>query len=208
MDKKTSQAILRKLETHYGSIEADLHFTNLYELTIAVVLSAQTTDKQVNNVTSQLFNEFPNFHSLAKARISKIEKIIKSTGFYKNKAKNIVNLSKKIMNEFNGHVPQEREELIRLPGIGRKSANVILSIGHNIPALAVDTHVLRISNRLGYTQTKNPEVVEKTLTTFIPEKKWTTAHLILIKHGRTLCTARKPDCPHCPIVNLCENPII
>ena len=198
-----SKSILKKLLNYYGDPGADLHFNSLYQLCIAVVLSAQTTDKQVNAVTPKLFTMYPDFKHLSLADINDVENIIKSTGFYHNKARNIIRLAESVMQNFNGSVPCTREELTSLPGVGRKSANVILSMGFDIPAFAVDTHVLRIARRIGYTASENPLDVEKAVTSTLDEKDWKNAHLILIRHGRVLCTARAPRCCDCPVNSLC-----
>ncbi|HPJ38076.1 MAG TPA: endonuclease III [Spirochaetota bacterium] len=198
-----SKTILKKLLRYYGDPVADLHFDSLYQLCIAVVLSAQTTDKQVNAVTPKLFTKYHDFGELAQADINDVETIIKSTGFYHNKARNIIQLAETIMLKFNGTVPATLKELTSLPGVGRKSANVILSMGFDIPAFAVDTHVLRIAKRIGYTASDNPLDVEKAVTSTLDEKDWKNAHLILIRHGRVLCTARAPRCSDCPVNSLC-----
>ena len=200
-----SNKIINQLFNYYKHIEPGLNYNNLYELTISVVLSAQTTDKQVNAVTISLFSKYPDFNRLSKAKIKDVEKIIHSTGFYKNKSANIINLAKKIISKFNNHVPDKLEDLTQLPGVGRKSANVILSIGYNIPAFAVDTHIIRISNRLGYIKSKKPLEVEKALTSMIPKSKWNRTHLLLINHGREICKARNPICQKCPIYSLCSS---
>ncbi|HOQ12963.1 MAG TPA: endonuclease III [Spirochaetota bacterium] len=202
-DKK-ALSILAKLEKFYGKVSPDLHFENLYQLSIAVVLSAQTTDKQVNSVTPELFSKFPDFKTLASASISDIEKIIKSTGFYHTKAKNIVHLAREVVNQYNCLLPEKEEDLIKLPGVGRKSANVILSIGFGIPAIAVDTHVSRISQRLGLTEHTKPDHIESDLQKIIPKDKWLKTHLLFIKHGRVLCKARGPLCEQCPVSSLCS----
>lgn len=204
MTPAESEKILKTLSEFYGDVKADLDFRNIFELTIAVVLSAQTTDRQVNSVTGELFSKHPDFGSLAKARISDIEKIIKSTGFYHAKAKNIVMLARMVTSTFNGELPRDMESLLTLPGVGRKSANVILSIGFGIPGLAVDTHVGRIAKRLGYTGSDNPERTEKDLCSIIPPGKWKDTHLLFIRHGRTLCKARNPECGVCPVSRRCK----
>lgn len=203
MTPADSEKILKTLSEFYGDVKADLNFSNNYELTIAVVLSAQTTDRQVNSVTGGLFSEYPDFASLAKARISDVEKFVKSTGFYRAKAKNIVMLARMVTSAFNGELPQDMENLLKLPGVGRKSANVILSIGFGIPGLAVDTHVGRIAKRLGYTGSDAPDKAEKDLCGIIPAVKWRDAHLLFIRHGRTLCKARNPECGACPVSRRC-----
>ncbi len=205
MNKKKSNIILVALKNHYGDVMPDLKYSNIYELTIAVVLSARTTDRQVNSITPELFLRYPDFKSLAAAETVDVESIVKSTGFYKNKAKNIIALSKIVEEEFCGAVPDTREAIMKLPGAGRKSANVILSMGHNIPALAVDTHVMRIAKRLGYTSASNPLDIENDLTAIIPREDWTESHLLFIRHGRKICTARSPICEKCPVAKWCKS---
>jgi len=205
MDKKRSAEIISLLRSRYGDAKPALEYRTLYELCIAVVLSAQTTDKQVNTVTPLLFSRYPDFASLALANVSDLEKIIHSTGFYKNKASNISKLAKKVVSDFEGKLPGRRDQLESLPGVGRKTTNVILSQGFGIPALAVDTHVGRLARRLGYTEEENPDRVEKALCSFIPEKDWTQSHLLFIIHGRTVCMAKNPDCSCCPVEKLCPS---
>jgi len=204
MTDKRSSKILSLLYSYYGETEPGLEFTGLYELTIAVVLSAQTTDRQVNSVTGELFRMYSDFESLSKAGISDVERIVKSTGFYKNKAKNIILLSRMVCSRFNGKLPDNIESLMELPGVGRKSANVILSIGFNKPGLAVDTHVLRIANRLGFSSSESPLEVEKDLCRVIDSSEWKKTHLLFIKHGRELCRARNPKCSSCPVKKFCN----
>ncbi len=206
MKKQLSDKIIRALIKYYPDVKPDLRFGNLYQLTVAVILSAQTTDRQVNAVTGELFNAYPDFTSLARARLSDVRRIVRSTGFYRNKAKNIVDMAKEVAGHYGGKLPGTREELVALPGIGRKSANVILSIGFGVPALAVDTHIIRIANRLAYADSRDPLAVERALTDFIPERLWTHAHLLLIRHGRATCRARQPLCGTCPINGLCASP--
>lgn len=203
IDKVTSKKIFNRLKKHY-QVSPPLQFENLYQLCIAVVLSAQTTDNQVNMVTPLLFKKYPDFYSLAQADIADVEEIIKSTGFYHNKAKHIVALAKTITHTFHGVVPDTREELIKLPGVGRKSANVILSFGFGIPAIPVDTHVARVANRIGYTDSKKPIAIELALMASITQSNWITAHLLFIYHGRAICYARKPACIRCPIISYCN----
>lgn len=205
LNAEQSDIIIQKLKKHYGEVKADLRFDNLYQLTIAVVLSAQTTDRQVNSVTEQLFKDYPDFASLAAAKRKDIEEAVYPTGFYRNKAANIIKLAKTVQHEFKGKLPQERESLEKLKGVGRKSANVILSIGFGIPAIAVDTHVTRISNRLEYVSSKSPLQTERALMNIIPERQWTDAHLLFIRHGRETCKARTPLCSECPIADLCRS---
>lgn len=198
--KNRALQIYNTLNDYYGEVEAELNYENLYQLTIAVVLSAQTTDKQVNSVTPELFKQFPGFQELGEATAGEIEKIIKSTGFYRAKAKNIVALGKRV-SDGGGELPRTLEELITLPGIGRKTANVVLSQGMETPGLAVDTHVRRISQRTGLTREKNPDKIEKELKSFLAPSLWLNFHLLLINHGRKLCLSRTPLCSSCPLYN-------
>lgn len=188
----------------YGEVRPDLSFQGLYQLAIAVVLSAQTTDRQVNGVTKELFKKYPGFRELSSAKVADVENIIRSTGFFRMKAKHIIELSRCVMEKHGGKLPNTREELMKLPGIGRKSANVILSVGFGIPAMAVDTHIARIAHRLGYTPSKDPIEAENALTSIIPKREWNTTHLLLIRHGRTVCAARRPRCAECPVSALCD----
>jgi len=208
MDRKNSARIISILKKIYGEPEPDLQYGNLYQLAVAVVLSAQTTDVQVNAVTPELFSRYPGFAELSEAKIKDVEKIIRSTGFYHHKARHIIEMSKTVMNRFSGNLPRNRESLMELPGVGRKSANVILSVGMGIPALPVDTHVLRLSNRLGYVQSEDPRKAEDALTSFIPKEDWRSAHLLLIRHGRRLCTARNPRCSDCPLYDMCPGRMV
>lgn len=203
MNRSKAVKILDRLKDHYGKTRADLEYRSTWELTIAVVLSAQTTDKQVNSVTPELFSRYPGPAELASAQQKDVEAIIHPTGFFRNKATNIIALAHKLHHEFNDVVPSSMEELVSLPGVGRKSANVIRSIGFNMPALAVDTHVMRLGNRLGFTASNNPDQVERDITKIIPQERWIETHLLLIRHGRSCCYARKPDCPTCVLKRLC-----
>ncbi|MCU0846576.1 MAG: endonuclease III [Spirochaetes bacterium] len=205
MRKALSDKIINRILEYHHDAKPALRYSNLYQLAVSVVLSAQTTDVQVNRVTPRLFRTFPDFKSLSMAKLSTVQSIIRSTGFYRNKSKNIISMSKKVLSDHGGILPKSLEELTGLPGVGRKSANVILAMGYGIPALAVDTHVIRVANRLGYVDSENPLEVEKSLTSMIPEDRWISIHLALINHGRKICTARKPGCPDCPVIALCVN---
>ncbi|MBN1499439.1 MAG: endonuclease III [Spirochaetes bacterium] len=206
MTESRADTVFRLLHKHYGTVKPGLEYSDIYQLTIAVVLSAQTTDKQVNKITPVLFSKYPDFCSLQSADITEIEGIVKSTGFFRTKASNIVRLARCICLDYDGKVPDKIEELIKLPGVGRKSANVILAQGHNIPGLAVDTHVKRLSQRLGLSTGKEPDKIEKDLKNIYSEKLWSEVHLLLIHHGRNKCHARKPECITCPVRDLCNSP--
>lgn len=199
-----SLLIIEKLKEYYGNVKPSLDYNNIYQLTIAVILSAQTTDNQVNKVTRKLFLKYKNFKQLSKAKKSDVEQIIKSIGLYKTKTKHIIELSKIVMNKYDGQLPKEFEKLIQLPGIGRKSANVIISHGFGEDAIPVDTHVKRVSKRIGLTEANNVYKVEQDLKNKIPKKLWNLSHLLLIYHGRTICKAINPDCPICPVASYCK----
>lgn len=206
MDKLArAKKIMALLHKHYAPVRGDLNYANNYQLTIAVVLSAQTTDVQVNRVTGTLFSYYPDFSSLGKAALPEVEEIIRATGFYHQKAKNIIALSKMVTEEWQGTLPREMEKLTLLPGVGRKSANIIRAFGFGIPAFAVDTHVKRISRRLGFTVETDPDRVEKDVTSLLPESLWSEGHLLLIRHGRATCKARAPLCNECPVSDYCES---
>ncbi len=181
-----------------------LDFKNIYELTVATILSAQCTDKRVNIVTPDLFKKYPDFESLFKSDLTDLMKVIKSTGFYRNKAKNLKALGTLIMQEHNGVLPDNLESLILLPGIGRKTANCVMGNGFGIASgVVVDTHVKRLSYRIGLSDNKDPEKVEKDLIKIIPKKKWIIFSHYLILHGRAVCKARKPECDKCRLYDHC-----
>ena len=168
------------------------------------MLSAQTTDKQVNRVTPELFKRFPDAKALAEADIGEIESLIKTCGFYKSKARNIKEACRIIVEEYGGRVPQTMEELTDLPGVGRKTANVVLSNAFGVDAIAVDTHVFRVANRLGLAQSGDVRGTEEQLMENIPREKWSRAHHWLIHHGRRICKARRPKCEECPLAEVCS----
>ena len=195
--------ILRKI---YPEVKTELFHENPFELLVATILSAQCTDKQVNQVAPVLFTHLKAPADFAAAHLKTIEKLIRPTGFFHNKAKNIKNCAQTLLEKHNGEVPQTLEELVKLPGVGRKTANVVLGAAFGIPGVVVDTHVARISNRLGLTVNKNPVKIEYDLMGLIPKKAWNDFCLQLIFFGRSTCTARKPKCPQCPLGKLCPWP--
>jgi endonuclease-3 len=195
--------ILRKI---YPEVQTQLFHENPFELLVATILSAQCTDKQVNQVAPVLFKRLKTPADFAAAPLKTIEKLIRPTGFFHNKAKNIKNCSKALLAKHSGEVPQTLEELVKLPGVGRKTANVVLGAAFGIPGVVVDTHVSRISNRLGLSGSKNPVKIEYDLMSVIPKRVWNDFCLQLIFFGRSTCTARKPKCPQCPLENLCPWP--
>lgn len=193
-----------KLKESYGDIGSALYFTSPYELLVATILAAQCTDVRVNQITEHLFKKYPDARALANADISELEEEIKTCGLYKSKAKNLSAAANKLVNDYNGEVPKTMEELTSLPGVGRKTANVVLAFAYNIPAFPVDTHVKRVSNRLGIAHSDNPDVVEQDLTRFFDKEDWIEAHHWLIWHGRRVCSARKPKCEQCSVREFCE----
>lgn len=204
MAPKNLDEILKILRAEYRDAECSLYFESPFQLLVATILSAQCTDERVNKVTPNLFDKFPNAGALAEAPIDKIEDLVRSTGFYKNKAKNLKAAAEKIIGQFDGKVPERIEDLLQLPGVGRKTANVVLGNCFSKPAgIVVDTHVSRLSQRLGLTTKKDPESIERDLNTMIPKKYWVTFPHWLIQHGRRICGARKPLCRDCPLYDLC-----
>ncbi len=200
--KKIAALLLKK----YPNPEIALDFSNPLELLVATILSAQCTDVRVNGVTKDLFEKYRKTVDYAEANRETFEGEIRSTGFYKNKAKMIISCCKKLSEDFNGNVPSSIEELTALPGIGRKTANVILGGAFGKQAMAVDTHVLRVSNRLGIAHSKNPDKVEEELVSQFPENRLTKLNHALILHGRETCRARKPDCAGCILYKECAWP--
>ena len=195
--------ILHELSILYPNPKPELDFTNPYETLIATILSAQCTDVQVNKVTPAVFRDFPTVEAMAHSTPEALYPYVKSCGF-KSKATNIVLTSRKIMQEFNGEVPQTMEELTTLPGVGQKTANVVMANAFHVPSLAVDTHVFRVSNRLGLANAKNVEQTEEQLKKAIPKKDWIDAHHQLILHGRRVCNARSPKCEVCTLNPYCK----
>jgi endonuclease-3 len=204
MNAHKRKLILAKLKAKNPEPTTELIFNSPYQLLIAVILSAQTTDIQVNKVTQNLFKIAPNEKLLSNLDISVIEKIINSIGLYKTKAKNILLTSIILNNEYKGTIPSTREELVKLPGVGRKTANVFLNTIHKMPVIAVDTHIFRVANRIGLSKGKNVLQVEKDLTKLLPKNYLIDAHHLLILHGRYTCKARNPECQVCCIKDLCE----
>jgi endonuclease-3 len=195
--------ILPILEKLYPAAKTALHFKNPLELLIATILSAQCTDVRVNMVTERVFKKYKSAADWAKTDIKEIESDIKSTGFYHNKAVSIKNTCKEIVERFDGSVPNTMEQLTTLPGVGRKTANVVLGNAFGVPALACDTHVIRLSRRLQLSANSDPVKLEFDLAEIIPKKSWTLFSHLLIFHGRNVCFARKPDCPDCRIAKFC-----
>lgn len=199
MDKrKKALEILKKLQSYYPTIKCGLDFQSPFQLLIATILSAQCTDARVNIVTPILFAKYPDANSMAKADLEDLKTIIHSTGFYNNKAKNILATSKLLSEQYGGSVPQSMEELIKLPGVARKTANVVLGVAYKNPVgIAVDTHVRRLSNLLGLTESDDPVIIESDLMKLFDDKVWDYISLALIQYGRDFCTAKKHDTSKC-----------
>ncbi len=204
--KTRAERIRRILKDRYPEAVTPLCHETPFQLLVATILSAQCTDNQVNKVTRELYKQLKTPDDFARARIGTIEKYIRTTGFYHNKAKNIKNSSKMILENHGGQVPGTLAELVNLPGVGRKTANVVLGTVFNTPGIVVDTHVGRISQRLGFTAHKDPVKIEFDLMPIIPESDWSDFSLRLVFFGREICSARKPRCPECPLLKLCPWP--
>jgi endonuclease-3 len=203
-DKKVrAKAIYRILSKNYPNVRCELDYKNPYQLLVATVLSAQCTDKRVNQTTPALFKKYNSIKKMAAADLKDLQRLVKSTGFYRAKARNIKMLSQKILTEFNGKVPSDIEDLVTLPGVGRKTANVVLGHGFNIPGITVDTHFGRLSRRFGWSDKQDPVKVEFEVGKLIPEKEWTNLSQRLIWHGRRVCHSRKPACGACALAKLC-----
>jgi len=196
--------ILKLLEAHYPKVHVTLDFTNPLELLVATILSAQCTDERVKQVTPAVFKKYPSAADYAQAPIEELEQAIYQTGFYHNKAKSLKALGQALMEKHGGRVPDSLEELVKLPGIGRKTANVVLGNAFGIPGLVVDTHCGRVSQRLGLTSAQDPVKIEFDLMGLVPQERWTRFSLQLIWHGRAICTARNPRCPGCPLLPYCD----
>ena len=202
---KKSNYIIKHLDILYPNAKCELIHHNNFELLIAVALSAQTTDERVNSVTPILFNKYKDAYELANGNIKDVEKIIKPIGLYHNKAKNIINISKQLVDKYNGQVPNDRKQLESLPGVGRKTANIILNNCFDYPAFAVDTHVARVSKRLAIADKDDDvAIIENKLMDFFPKNKWGKLHHQFIFFGRYKCKAIKPECDDCPFIKYCD----
>lgn len=202
--KKETNDIYEILNDKFGQAVCELDFNNTYELIVAVILSARCTDKRVNIITKDLFKKYPTVYSLANANVEELEKAIYSCGFYKNKAKNLIGMAKDVVEKFNGIVPSEFEDLTNLSGVGRKTANVVMAEGFSKQAIAVDTHVFRVSNRLGIVKAKTPYDCEMSLQKAVDEDKWAIFHLYLVLFGRYVCKSQNPSCKTCELKEYCK----
>jgi endonuclease-3 len=204
--KQRIDEIIKKLKKAYPQSQTALHFKTPLQILVATILSAQCTDEQVNKVTPALFRKYKTAEEFANADQVALQDEIRSTGFFRNKAKSIIQASKKIVHDFGGKVPDRMEELITLPGVARKTANIVLSSGFKkAEGIAVDTHVKRVSQRLGLSEEKNPDKIEQDLLNLVPRKEWIDFNYMLVNHGRNTCQARKPACPACVLRSLCPS---
>ena len=204
--KQRALEILVRLKTLYPNAPCTLNYQTPVQLLVATILSAQCTDERVNLVTPELFRRFPDAAALAKAEIEQLEGLIRSTGFFRNKAKNIQGAAALLMQEFDGQVPASMEQLLRLPGVARKTANVVLAHGYNINAgVTVDTHVKRLCDRLGLTEYTDPIRIERDLMRLLPQPDWENWSIRLVYHGRAVCKARSPQCDECILADLCPS---
>lgn len=202
----TSKEFIDALGQLFPKAECELNYNSTYELLVATILSAQCTDKRVNLVTKELFKKYNTPSKMVELSQSELEEKIRSCGFYRNKAKNILLMSKGLLDKFNGEVPNNLEDLQKLAGVGRKTANVVLAEGFKDDAIAVDTHVLRVSNRLGFVKTDNPFECEKVLMAKFDKNVWSKLHIQLVHFGRYICKSQRPKCDECPFVEICVYP--
>jgi endonuclease-3 len=205
MTPKNKKLLINVLAELYPNPRSELDFKNECQLLIAVMLSAQCTDKKVNQVTPELFKTYPTFKALSQAKLVDVERIIRPINYYKTKSKNLIATAGQAVARFHSKVPDTHEELISLPGVGNKTANVILSEKGVTPAFPVDTHIFRLAHRLGLSTGKNPDAVEKDLRNAFPSPEWRNLHHRLIFHGRRVCSARSPDCGECPLRGICPS---
>lgn len=202
--KQRTKEIIKILKETYPDAKCELNYETPFQLLVATILSAQTTDKKVNEVTESLFKDYPDLDAFLKITNDELEERIKQIGLYRNKAKNLILMFRQLKENFNGEVPKTMEGITSLAGAGRKTANVVLSNAFGVPSIAVDTHVFRVSNRLGLANSDNVLEVEKQLQKELPKKEWTLMHHLLIFHGRRCCIARKPKCEECPLNHICK----
>jgi endonuclease-3 len=203
--KERASRIFETLDPLYTQEKTALNYRTPFQLLISTILSAQCTDKQVNQVTKTLFKKYKNPRDFLDAPVSQLEADIRSTGFFRNKAKSIKGCCQGLIDLYGGEIPSTMEEMIKLPGVGRKTANCVLGAVFDIPGVVVDTHVKRLALRLGLTESKNPDIIEKDVGKLLPETRWRRFSDILIYHGRAVCKARKPDHDRCKIVHMCPS---
>lgn len=205
-ERRNARVILNRLKKRYPDIATALDFVDPWQLLVATVLSAQTTDEMVNKVTPVLFSRWPEPEDLAAANPEEVEEVVFSTGFYRQKTKSIIGLAQAVVESYQGHVPQELAEMVKLPGVGRKTASVVLAEAWGAPAIAVDTHVRRVTNRLGLTTATDPVKIEFELKSLYPKAEWAGISMRVIQFGRDVCDARKPRCYECPLRDRCPFP--
>ncbi len=203
-DEASIRHILDALDQEFPKAQIALKFSNPFECLVATILSAQCTDERVNQVTPDLFKKYPDAYAMADADLNELETTIKSTGFFRNKAKNIKACSEALVERHEGKIPADFDAMVKLPGVGRKTANMVLGASYGIPGVIVDTHVTRVSQRLGLTENRDATKIEFDLNELIPRERWTTFSNQLIWHGRTVCVARKPKCDVCPLSSWCD----
>ncbi|MDX1813529.1 MAG: endonuclease III [Candidatus Bathyarchaeia archaeon] len=204
--KARALEVIELLEKEYPDAKIALHYSNPLELLVATMLSAQSTDETINKVTKKLFKKYTKPADYANSDLKELEQDIRSTGFYHNKAKNLKNSAKMLVEEYNSKVPKTMEELTKLPGVARKTANIVLNNAYGVIAgVAVDTHVRRLSQRIGLTENRDPNKIEKDLMSIVPKNKWMRITDLLILHGRRVCTAKKPNCAECALNNICPS---
>ncbi|OUW60775.1 MAG: endonuclease III [bacterium TMED198] len=201
------ESIVNRLKSLYPNSKCSLNYDSAFQLLVATILSAQCTDERVNKVTSVMFKKYPDAKAFSKLSVKEIAKEIYSTGFYNNKSKNIKAMSDIVMEKYYGEVPGNMDELVVLPGVGRKTANVVLGNYFNIPGMVVDTHVTRITNLLGFVKSRNAVVIEREMEKVVDRSDWTIFSHLLIDHGRAICVANRPDCTSCDLSDLCASSI-
>lgn len=204
--KKRVKEIIKILRSEYPQAKTALNYNSAFELLVATILAAQCTDERVNKVTPGLFAKYPTVEHFARAEQKELENDIRSTGFFRNKARNIIGLARKLVEDFGGRVPDRMEELVKLPGVARKTANIVLSSAfRKAEGIAVDTHVRRLAERLGFSQQNQPEKIELDLMEIVPRSDWLDFNYLLVDHGRKICQARKPRCQECVLKDLCPS---
>jgi len=203
--KANAKRLLDRLEKAHPDARIYLDFGSPLQLLIATILAARCTDEKVNQVTPELWKRYPTAEALAKADTGELERLLRPTGFFRQKARSVQAVCRAVVNEHGGEVPESLEELTRLPGVGRKTANIVLSQAMGKQAIAVDTHVGRVSLRIGLARSKDPDKIEQELCAIIPQRRWTRATELIGTHGRRICHARKPECPACPVRRLCDH---
>jgi endonuclease-3 len=202
--KKNIASMIDKLKTMHGEPRCELNYSNAVELTVATVLSAQCTDERVNKVTKDLFKKYKTFKDYLDVPAEQLEEDIRSTGFYRNKTKSIKNIAREVIERFHDKVPDDIDTFATVKGIGRKSANLIVGLAYNKPAIVVDTHMIRVSRRIGLTENTDPEKIEMDLRRIVPQSMWTDFSLLMVIHGRYMCKAKKPECERCELQENCN----